>query len=438
LKKALEISNLVEHSLRVYARWKKALPNSWTIVLAIIFWIITFICGVIHPITSQRPKTKVYKWIPILIYSVIICLIFGVYAYHTELFSYHGRLPFFQAKQASFMGLGDLPGGDFRSSARGISADGLVIVGNSSSSSGNEAFRWTEGTGMVGLGDLSGGIFQSLARATSADGSTIVGYGTSSLSTPNEEAMRWTETIAMIPLGDLPGDPFRSEAFSISADGSKIVGRSWITGSDQRAFLWTETGSMVDLGTFPGESVSEAYGISADGSVVVGWGSSVGTSLEAFRWTKSTGMVGLGGFSDGANILVNANSFAYNVSSDGSTVVGKAGVCGKAFRWTEEKGMVTISKCGGRANAASYDGSIVVGKVISLGEKKAFIWDETNGTRNLKEVLTNKFGIDLMGFELKEAYDISDDGTVIVGWGTNSQGFEEAWLVKFLRPPSTY
>jgi probable HAF family extracellular repeat protein len=65
----------------------------------------------------------------------------------------------FPAQAASFQGLGDLSGGSFYSYANGVSADGSVVVGRGSSANGNEAFRWTQGTGMVGLGDLSGGIF---------------------------------------------------------------------------------------------------------------------------------------------------------------------------------------------------------------------------------------------------------------------------------------
>ena len=71
-----------------------------------------------------------------------------------------------QVDAATFMGIGDLPGGDFLSSARGISADGTVVVGDSHSSSGCEAFRWTEATGIVGLGDLPGGNIFSVATAT--------------------------------------------------------------------------------------------------------------------------------------------------------------------------------------------------------------------------------------------------------------------------------
>jgi probable HAF family extracellular repeat protein len=75
---------------------------------------------------------------------------------------------------STFQGLGDLAGGDFESLAHGISPDGSVVVGHSQSTSGLEAFKWTESTGMVGLGDLSGGNFSSSARASSTNGTVIV------------------------------------------------------------------------------------------------------------------------------------------------------------------------------------------------------------------------------------------------------------------------
>jgi uncharacterized membrane protein len=50
---------------------------------------------------------------------------------------------------ASFQGLGDLVGGRFESNARGISADGSVVVGYGFSDSGYEGFRWTSSGGMA-------------------------------------------------------------------------------------------------------------------------------------------------------------------------------------------------------------------------------------------------------------------------------------------------
>jgi probable HAF family extracellular repeat protein len=48
-----------------------------------------------------------------------------------------------------------------------VSADGSVVVGYGNSDSGFQAFRWTEDAGMVGLGDLPGGPFGSTALGVS-------------------------------------------------------------------------------------------------------------------------------------------------------------------------------------------------------------------------------------------------------------------------------
>ena len=76
-----------------------------------------------------------------------------------------------------------------------------MITGRSVSQFGNEAYRWTQIDGMVGLGDLPGGEFRSEAHGVSYDGSVIVG---SSYSTAGRrEAFRWTQADGMSGLGDL-------------------------------------------------------------------------------------------------------------------------------------------------------------------------------------------------------------------------------------------
>jgi uncharacterized membrane protein len=49
--------------------------------------------------------------------------------------------------------------------------------------------RWTRTEGMVSLGDLAGGIVNSRSNAVSADGSVVVG---NSYSDKGREAFRWT------------------------------------------------------------------------------------------------------------------------------------------------------------------------------------------------------------------------------------------------------
>jgi probable HAF family extracellular repeat protein len=145
---------------------------------------------------------------------------------------------------------------------------------------------------------------------------------------------------------------------------------------------------MVGLGDLAGGSFdSRARSVSADGEVIVGDGQS-SSGMEAFRWTASGGMVGLGDLPGGS-----FGSMAFDVSSDGSIVVGYS-----ASSW------------------AAND------------TWKAFIWDETNGMRNLRDVLVNDYGLDLTGWNLWMATGISADGLTIVGEGINPSGYPEGYI----------
>jgi probable HAF family extracellular repeat protein len=321
------------------------------------------------------------------------------------------------AVDADFRGLGYLPGSFPESEATGVSGDGSVVVGHCHNSQGFywtieddmvgigqcrpagssydgsviigvtrdwEGFYWTENSGLIRIGDLPGGGFYSIASDVSYDGSVIVGQSKSS---NGFEAFRWTNLTGMQGLGDLPGGGFDSRGFAVSLDGSIVVGQS-NSASGREAFVWTELTGMIGLGALPGSRQSSAYGITEDGLIVVG--RCYSGRDEAFMWTASTGMVGLGDLPGGSN-----SSWAKDVSADGSVVVG----CSKTgIGW------------------------------------EAFIWDESNGMRNLKEVLENDFTLDLNGWTLTWANEISANGTVIVGRGYNPEGNREAWVATFSEP----
>jgi len=218
------------------------------------------------------------------------------------------------------VGLGDPPG--FFSTGAGVSSDGSVIVGWTTAVT-QEAFRWTAATGMVGLGDLPGGVVQSIANNVSADGSVVVGESTSSA---GKEAFRWTAATGMVGLGDLPGGSFESTGLSVSADGSVVVGtgRNGRTDVGLEAFRWTAATGMVGLGDLPGGVfISQALGVSPDGSVVVGTGSTTAGS-EAFLWDTVHGMRNLLEvlISQGNDLNGWRLTEARGVSADGLSIVG--------------------------------------------------------------------------------------------------------------------
>ena len=360
-------------------------------------------------------------------------------------------LAFPAAADPIFIGLGFLDG-DFsrRSEAAAISADGTTVVGTAGSSpvAGvvGTSFRWTFETGIVDLGTLGGDTPRSRPLGVSADGSTVVGFSTTP--TSQGEAYKWTLSNAatgagsMVGLGDLPGGPFsprpgpidrnfRSQATAISDDGSVILGSGTDdTGTKGASF----NGGPSDLGI--GDVVPQA--ISGDGRSFVST-----TANDAFDGRAEATL-----FSGGAQFLgvlpgELASSQALDISQDGSTVVGlssrRAAGTGaierEAFRWTAETGMVGLGDLPGgdfdsRAFAASGDGSIVVGESeTSGGATRAFIWDESNGMRDLKQALRDDFGLGTPGFtRLNEAVGISADGRVITGTGINFSNRLEAWV----------
>jgi probable HAF family extracellular repeat protein len=340
---------------------------------------------------------------------------------------------------ASFRGIGDLPGGGFFSVAAGVSSNGQVVVGYSSSAlsgAGYEAFRWSATNGMTALGDLPGGTFSSIANAVSEDGLVIVG---SSSSSNNNQAFRWTQVTGMIGLGELPGGDVLSFANAVSGDGAVVIGESSSTLSGPtrgEAFRWTLTNGIVGLGDLPGGNFdSHAYAVSADGAVVVGYSSS-SNGNEAFRWSSTSGMMPLGDLAGGV-----FNSIAYAISADGSTIVGYGGTATtthEAFRWTAGSGLAALGfvPCDtwSIARTVSGNGSIIVGDPQSSSGDCVFIWDAPHGIRRLRDVLINDYGLDISGWTLRRAQAISADGTTIVGYGINPSGQTEGWIAN-LAPP---
>jgi len=357
------------------------------------------------------------------------------------------------ADASLFEGLGHLPACP-STSAAAVSADGAVVVGNAliahpgedgTAYYSYEAFRWTRSGGMAGLGAL-GDRNESRATGVSADGAVVVGTCMSvgpGWAMINDEAFRWTVG-TMTGLG-FPSGMSITFAVGVSGDGQAVIIDS----------MWDPASTWRWSPTSPWESLNvqgRATGVSRDGHVIIGCNYTLTReTIYALRWTERDGTLFL-------NLLPGQNvAHAHDVSDDGSVIVGRnyyftqssvdpPGQPGpdQAFRWTEALGTVGLGRLPGdnasEALAVSGDGTIVVGwsgmyaLMHPLSNKHAFIWTADDGMRDLLEVLRTDYGIDMAGWMLTEAVDISADGRTIVGNGFNPQGHEEAWVAVIPEP----
>ncbi len=330
--------------------------------------------------------------------------------------------------QTAMVDLGTLGGSN--SNAFGVSADGLIVIGQSQNEFGfEEAFRWTATEGMTRLSGLPTDK-GSIARAISGNGQVIVGTIYSVLEPAIEDTpFRWSEAVGLETLQKLTGydghDPTRT-----NFDGTIAVGEAYIRDQEnsERAVRWASDGSILDLGTLSGDSYSGARDVSDDGTIIIGTSYSASGVARSFKWTQAAGMLDLGlpagaearVISGDGRILAGTSEYdaldadgeklyfavrwtsdgsmeelgslpgadfsgVGDINYDGSVIVGESGVAGSisdnykiAFRWTEAGGMESLGVLEGHlsseADAVSADGSVVVGTSYAADYERAFIW----------------------------------------------------------------
>jgi uncharacterized membrane protein len=317
---------------------------------------------------------------------------------------------------------------------RGISADGRVVVGNTTDSDTKEAFIWSRETGLQMLGFPPGNL-QSMARGVSADGSVVLGHAWGSA--PGEFFL-WTDDTGILELGNLPGFEATTYA-SISDDASTVVGFGYEPAGSRRftALRWTDDTGTVSL--LPdGASQSTAHGVSSDGKVVVGSVTTDGDTWDGFIWDEANGFQSLG-----AKPIGWSDIDPWLVSAGGDVVFGDDGVggeSGRPFRWTREEGLQPLPFLSGdRDHANLYDlspsGSIMIGGFCGGGDCRAFVWDEQHGTRDLRDVLIEDHGFaDHELPNLWQATGLSADAKTIIGSTQDAFRNPDAWVVYLDKP----
>jgi probable HAF family extracellular repeat protein len=223
-----------------------------------------------------------------------------------------------------------IPGGDGRSNATAVSADGCVVVGHGTAADGTEAFRWTIETGTLSLGDLFGGGpggsgTLSSAESVSADGTHVTGYASSP---QGFRAFLWSVATGM---GYLPepssGGVGESAGYAVSGTGGAVVGYQIAEGG-YAGFVWTPNGGTQPLSLpFDPVRMINANALSGSGEIAVGE-ATIGSSSVAAIWEAGygtrdlrallVGQYGLGSVLSGWTLTT-----AYGVSADGLRIVGE-------------------------------------------------------------------------------------------------------------------
>lgn len=172
-----------------------------------------------------------------------------------------------------------------------------------------------------------------------------------------------------------------------------------------------------------------AYDVSADGSVVVGQTA----QGDAFRWTAAGGVQSLGYPANAAQIcntdegVCTFSSKATGVSADGNVIGGEAYVNDgtsdtvEAFRWTAETGWQGLGKLVGAsyAYAISDDGSTIVGG----SGPNAYRWTASSGMVALPRLNESWTAT---------AYATSADGAATVGFNAGAVIWQASGAARYL------
>jgi probable HAF family extracellular repeat protein len=239
-----------------------------------------------------------------------------------------------------------------------------------------------------------------------------------------------------------------SYAYSIN-DSGKIVGWSQNSSTDTKACDFTG-GSALELasGTGIAAAVNNA-GITVgiyDGKAYNFTSDSFLSSADSYALGINNGetVVGtenVGGtykaciFDSGGNIILSdSESYAYSINNAGQ-IVGSENSIACIFDSTGGGANTSLGTLGGSdslAIANNSSGKIVGYSQDDSGSTVACLFDSTGkgNNTNLNDLIDSS-----LGWNLKYAYDINDDGW-IVGLGTHD-GVETAYLLKVVPEPAT-
>jgi len=320
-----------------------------------------------------------------------------------------------------------------------ISQQGDEIVGGFFGSAGG--FRWTKNRGYEFF-------LTQLAPVISGNGRTVgateyVGWpelswaafwdGGGDPTTTDDDT--WTR------LDTLPGsegcDASLTSIWDISRDGSVAVGHNWFNCRDVQAFRWDPQSGTVQLPKAYADSRNtRANAVSGDGRVIAGHEDTAIGWWAAVVWRDDVPEI-IEQEADWWGVYdVFPVGDVWDINQDGSVLVGENaigsaedGYPSSAWMWTEEHGLEVLGfiPCppwswfcwsgSASANAVSDDGTVVVGWGGDYGDREATIWTRGLGLMTLEDFLAAQNVVAVEGWDLMTALALSGDGRIVGGWG---------------------
>ena len=305
--------------------------------------------------------------------------------------------------QARFETIGDLPGGFNISHAHAVSSSGEYVTGTSQSVDGIRAVRWSRSEGLVSIprapqsGDqTAGSVSQSGLYYSGVQGS--IGFV-------------WSESLGSVSIGDLPGGRDQSSVGDINDSGVAVGISSFAftsTGqSRNRVVKWSPSGGLEAI-PLPGASdldfSSTALGLLEGGRIV-------GRSA-AGTWIYSE--------ADGTHeMLPGAPNWIGDVNSDGTIFAGTASLGGSRAAIWEPSGETTLlplldGHMFSNFRAISEDGSLAVGVSTGGSEVAPVVWIDRGEPIRVID-FASSLGLDMTGWVIVDVFDVSGDGSTIVG-----------------------
>ena len=305
----------------------------------------------------------------------------------------------------------------------------------------------------------------TIATELSNDGSIMAGHGATKTSQFYQGWVKHGDE-GYTPIGTLGGD--RSLVYGMSDDGRYLAGTSYTSQPTAQGFRWSQASGMEAIDYLPKSTGAGVTGMSADGRVIIGTASITDDSFDpghvaqdcagdcgpliaqysqAFVWTEATGTISLGALRQKPNSVdvlgrppVPHSTYANQISDDGTTVVGY-GSTFEGWIWRAQTRMQLIPGLPNQYGMffpldVSGDGSVVVGGVGGscgincFNGPGAVIWDAIHGTRLLKKVLIEEYGLgdEIGNTFLEHATFISADGRTIAGRRDRTAG-GGTWVV---------